>query len=286
MTVRSLAAPLLATPVLAGLVLLASSLSSGAQQGVPADVIAALRMPEVIGVMQQEGIAYGADLEEELFPGAGGDRWAGSVALIYDAADMQARFDADFAAALGSDPAVLGPVLEFFRTDPGQRIVGLEIEARRALLDKAVEDAAGVTVADLRAGNDPRIDLIERFAETNDLIDQNVTGAMNANIAFYRGLMEGGAFGGMEMTEADILADVSAQEPEIRSDAEDWLYPFLMLAYEPLSDAEIEAYIAFSDSPAGQSLNAALFTAFEGLFGGISHDLGRAAAEILSGQDI
>jgi hypothetical protein len=48
----------------------------------------------------------------------------------------------------------------------------------------------------------------------------------------------------------------------------------------------MEAYIAFSETPAGATMNAALFAAYDELFGAISHDLGRAAAEMLSGQDI
>ena len=58
-----------------------------------------------------------------------------------------------------------------------------------------------------------------------------------------------------------------------------------MLAYEDLSDAEMDAYIALSESPAGQAVNAILFSGFDGLFEAISNDLGRAAAGFIAGED-
>ena len=264
----------------------AFALPMRAESADPAAVVAALKMPEMIAVMQDEGVAYGADLEEQLFPGAGGVRWAALVDVIYDEDRMARRFDSVFTERLGRDDATLQAILAFFGSNRGQRIVALEIEARRALLDKAVEDAAKVTFENMAVEGTPRLDVLHRFAEANDLIEQNVSGALNANLAFYRGLAEGGAFADVEMTEADILADVWAQEPDVRTETEDWLYPFLNLAYEPLSDADMLAYLEFSRTPAAAALNSAMFAAFDDVFGVISHDLGRAAAEILSGQDI
>ena len=34
-------------------------------------------------------------------------------------------------------------------------------------------------------------------------------------------------------------------------DTAEWLYPFLMLAYQPLSDQDLDQYIAFSEHPGG-----------------------------------
>lgn len=252
----------------------------------PAEVAQTLRVGETIAVMQEEGIAYGEDLEAELFPGAGGARWDGVVALIYDRATMEQRFLASLTERLGTNAEELGAINAFFASERGQRILDLEIEARRALLDETVEEAAQVAVQEMQADDDPRFRLLERFAEANDLIEENVSGALNANLAFYRGMSDGGAFRGAEMTEEEMLSEVWSQEAEIRAETVSWLYPYLMLAYEPLSDEDMEAYIAFSESAAGATMNTALFGAYDELFGTISHDLGRAAAEMLSGQDI
>jgi hypothetical protein len=252
----------------------------------PAALLTTLRIPEMIAVMQDEGIAYGDELEEQLFPGAGGARWDEAVARVYDEPALLERFQSAFAARLAADPQAMDQIAGFFGTDRGQQILILEIEARRALLDEAVEEAAAVSVDDMRARDDPRLALLERFATANDLIEQNVSGALNANFAFFQGMSDGGAFDGAKMTEADMLAEVWAQEPDIRAETESWLYPFLALAYKPLSDADVEAYLAFSESEAGRAMNAAMFAAFDEVFREISRDLGRAAAEMLSGRDI
>jgi hypothetical protein len=265
---------------------LLSALPLRAQTADPESVLQTLRIPEMIAVMQDEGIAYGDDLEEQLFPGAGGARWDGIVAGIYDEPALLQRFQSAFSARLAADPQAMDEIVGFFGTDRGQRILSLEIAARRALLDEAAEEAAAVSVDDMRAREDPRLAVLERFAAANDLIEQNVSGALNANFAFYQGMSDGGAFDAAKMTEADMLADVWSQEPEIRAETESWLYPFLALAYEPLSDADLQAYLAFSESGASRAMNAAMFAAFDEVFRAISRDLGRAAAEMLSGQDI
>lgn len=274
----------LAVKTLAAFATLVLPLEAGAVT--PAEVAQTLRVSETIAVMQEEGIAYGKDLEAELFPGAGGARWDGAVALIYDRETMEQRFVASLTERLGDNAADLGAINDFFASERGQRILDLEIEARRALLDETVEEAAQVAVQEMQADDDPRFRLLERFAEANDLIEENVSGALNANLAFYRGMSDGGAFRGAEMTEEEMLAEVWSQEADIRDETVSWLFPYLMLAYEPLSDEDMEAYIAFSESAAGATMNTALFGAYDELFATISHDLGRAAAEMLSGQDI
>jgi hypothetical protein len=153
------------------------------------------------------------------------------------------------------------------------------------LLDDAVEDAAKVAAADMAQDHDPRLALIRDFAVAGDLIEMNVAGAMNANLAFYQGMAETGGFA-EEMTEDQILSDVWGQEPQVRADTEEWLFPYLALAYQPLSDEDLEAYTAFWETAAGKRLNTALFAAFDVVFTDISRDLGRAAALQMQGDDI
>lgn len=245
----------------------------------------ALRIAEVVEVMREEGLEYGASLEDELFPGRGGARWQAVVGLIYDTDTMRKRFDAALEREVAADPSVIGGILDFFGSERGQRILGLEIEARRALLDESTEEAAKVVVEDMTANDDPRLGLLRDFAEANDLIELNVAGALNANLAFYRGMIEGAAFD-EPMSEEQMLADVWTQEPEVRRETEEWLYPYLALAYGPLSDDDLRDYIAFSRSAEGRRLNAATFAAFDTVFSAISRDLGRAAARQMQGEDI
>lgn len=248
-------------------------------------LLSALRIDDTIGILREEGLAYGATLEADMFPGGGGSGWSGTVERIYDAPRMREAFAQALTAELAKDPAAIGGMVEFFSSDLGQRVVELEIEARRAFLDDATEEAAKVAWQELQADGGARLEALERFITVNDLVESNVSGALNANLAFYRGMDEGGAFGG-EMTEDQMLSDVWAQEPEVRQSTTEWVYSYLNLAYGPLGDEDLAAYTAFSESEVGQKANRALFAAFDKVFTPISTALGVAVARQLQGQDI
>lgn len=246
-------------------------------------VIEALAMDDILEIMRQEGLEYGEELRDEMFPGRGGDAWRATVARIYDGARMRQVVRAELAKALeGTD---LTPLIAFFTSETGRRAISLEVTARRALLDEGAAEASRKALAEMRARDDPRLKLLTRFVRVNDLLDFNVVGALNANYAFYAGLVDGGAFP-FDVTEDQILADVWSQEADIRLETEQWLYSYLAMAYDPLSDSDLEAYIAISETPEGQALNRALFEAFDVLFRQISRELGLAAARMVSGVDI
>ena len=115
------------------------------------------------------------------------------------------------------------------------------------------------------------------------MITRNVTSAMNSNYQFLRGLAEGNA---IEMTEAEMLADVAGELDEITGDTTGWLYGYLLLAYHPLDEADLEAYVTFSESPAGMALNQALFNGFGKAYEDISYALGRAVALNMTAQEL
>jgi len=244
-----------------------------------------LQMEQVIELMREEGIENALALETEMFPGQGGPRWHAVADQVYDPMAMRDIFDAAMLIELSGDDAMLAEIEAFFASPLGVRVVGLEIAARRALLDDATEEAAKVALDDMMAAKEPRFGRLQAFAEVNDLIESNVMGALNANLAFYRGLAEVGDLD-ETLTEEQMLTEVWAQETDIRNETEEWLFPFLALAYQPLSDADLEAYHDFSATGAGQKVNAALFLAFDAMFSKISLDLGRAAARQMQGQDL
>jgi hypothetical protein len=237
-------------------------------------------MDGALAVMRDEGLAVSADVAETYLPARRGRGWEQAVAEIYDPARMHTlvrdAFAADFA---GADAA---PVIDFFGGDIGQRIIALELSARRAFLDEDTEAAARDRLHD---GSVPerRAELIDRFIEVNDLIAFNTSGALNTNFAFLSGLATAPLF---EMSEADILARVYGDAEETSADTAEWLRAYLTMAYQPLSDAELEAYIAFSDRPAGRRVNRALFAGFGKMYDRQYHALGLAVAQQLSGQDL
>jgi hypothetical protein len=245
----------------------------------------ALQLEALFDALREEGLGYGETLEADMFPGGGGPQWAAAVAAIYDPTTLRGLFEASLESELGSDPEALTGILAFLTSDLGKRVVGLEIEARRAFLDTATEEAARVAADNRFADRDPKARLLERFIAAGDLVEMNVAGALSGNLAFMTGMSEAGAYG-QEIPEEDLMSDVWAQEEQIRGDTSSWLYAYLGLAYDPLTEAELQTYIDFMESPEGKRLNAALFTAFNDVFRQVSHDLGRAAGLAMIGTDI
>lgn len=244
-----------------------------------------LLMREVFAVMAEEGKAYGASIEEQMFPGRGGAAWAARVQLLYDPAVLMPVFTEAFDAALAEDPETVAAAEAFFGTPRGQEILKLEVEARRAILDIAVEEAAQVEAERMKAERDPKLRLVRELIEAGDLIEMNVAGAMSANLAFFEGMAATGV-PGMPADRESMMAEVWGQEESIRAETANWLVPFLALAYQPLPEGDLKDYVAFSASPEGQRLNAALFAGFDAVSRRVSFELGRAAAQAMTGNDI
>jgi hypothetical protein len=259
------------------------------QQGRIDALMEVMGLDAIIAIMREEGLAYGDELGREMLAQGGGAAWDMLVDRIYDVDKMTMLVRRQFHRAFGdADPA---PLIAFFESETGARIVELEVAARRAFMDATIEEAAREAFrrveADLDApsprGIDPHLSAIEAYIEVNDLIGFNVMGAMNANMLFYRGLIEGGA---MEMTDADIVADVWAQEEDTRAETREWIYAFLMLAYEPLDAAQIHAYADLSATAAGRAMNRALFESFDLMYGEVSRALGMAIAGQMLGEEL
>lgn len=248
--------------------------------GLPA-LMEALRIDDTVQIMRAEGLDYGAELAAEMVPGASAAGWSAQLSMIYDHDRMEQQIEDGLRAALDGED--IAPMLSFMASETGQEIMALEISARAALLDPATEEAATARYEVARNAETPLYQRVETLIEDSALVDFNVMGALNANLMFYRGLQEGGA---IEMGEADMLADVWAQEDAVRSDSRAWLGAFLLMAYRPLEADALDAYIAFYRSEAGRTLNAALFEAYDGMYEDISYRLGRAVARQMQGQDL
>jgi hypothetical protein len=265
--------------------LAALTLPVSAQEGRIDALVEALRLPEVIEIMQTEGIAHGEEIGESLLAGRGGQDWSRVVAEIHSGARLDSLFFPRFEAELAPAGDAVEAMLDFFTGPLGATVIGLEISARRALLDDEVESAARDYLEDLLADGDPRLEQLRQFVDANELVEENVVGGLNSTYAFYVGMVESGA-PGFDLPQEQILAEVWSQEDDIREEMQEWLYSFLALAYRPLSDDELDAYVAFSETEAGQKLNRALFAAFNAMFERLSEDLGREAGRFLSGRDI
>ncbi len=235
--------------------------------------------------MRVEGLEYGDQVAQDLFPARADDSWREIVDDIYNVEDMYAKIEATFIMSLEQSDADVETIVTFFETEPGSKFIELEIAARTALLDDIVEEASKEALADAKKVKGPKYQLLTEFVSANDLIETNIVSALNANFAFYMALMDGGALDGA-MSEGQILSDVWSQEPDIRQSTTEWVYAFLLMAYQPMSEDDIKAYIAFSQSEAGQDLNQAYFASFEVLFQDISRGLGSATSQYMQGEDL
>ncbi|WP_338547975.1 DUF2059 domain-containing protein [Roseovarius phycicola] len=246
-----------------------------------AALIDALRIDETVEIMRKEGLRYGSELGAEMLPGVNAKAWQDQVARIYDTDKMAQVVTQGFETAL--DGKEIAEVVAFFTSETGQEIISLELSAREAFLNEDTEMAAMDAYERARDENSYLFQQVETLISDSDLVDYNVMGALNSNLMFYRGLADGGAF---EMSEEDMLADVWSQEGDVRNDSEGWLGAFLILAYQPLGDDELEAYAEFYRSEQGKVLNAAIFEAYDQMYEELSYLLGRAVAQQMQSEEL
>lgn len=240
-----------------------------------------LRIETVVQILQEEGFAYAKILEEDMLGGEGGAFWHAQVVQIYDATQISEQIRRALEAGL--DPPQIEAAIDFFATEAGGRIIELENAGRRAMADPVVEQAARDYYESQAGQDDGLLDTVQEFIRINDLLERNVSGAMSSNFQFYKGLSDGKL---VQQTEADILAEVWAQQEDIRTDTEEWLNGFMLMAYQPLPAGHLQDYVTFSASPEGQALNAALFEGFEAVYRDVSYALGRAIALNSEGDEI
>lgn len=236
---------------------------------------------ELMAILSEEGLEQSEDLRETMLNGRGGMGWSTTIERIYAPERLDQLFRTAFDEALANSD--VSPLLEFYEGATGARIAKLEVEARRAIMSDDVEDAARAAYNEVSGSGSNREDLLEQFADLNDLVDRNVAGALNANLAFFRGL---GSEDSFEMTEDQMLRQVYSQEAEIREDTTGWIYGYMTFAYESLSDDQLQEYVDMTGSDAGRDLNRALFAGFDAVFLDVSYALGRATARFSIGDEL
>jgi len=241
----------------------------------------ALKVAETVEVMQAEGARFGADLERDMIPDVDNAAWSEVIERIYDADKMYEVLASGFESEL--EGADLTPILAYYQTPQMAEIVTLELSARRAFLDADTEAFAAEQFQDLAEQGAAVVDVVNTLIKDSDLLEMNVTGALNSDLKFYNGLNEGGAF---DLSEEEILADVWAGEEELRISSRDWLQSFFLMAYQPVDPEVLDGYVAFWRTEEGQLLNRAIFVAFDQMYEDISYLLGLAIAEQLQIQEL
>ena len=252
------------------IVLMALPVWAGARHTVLMDV---LQIRELSSILHDEGVEFGVTLNRDWLDGQGGPAWSGQVTQIYDPERIAEGIRA------GLEPALEGELLEdaiaFFASDLGAKVITLENSARRAMGDPDVEAQARAAFTELQGSDNAALVQINRMIDAGDLINRNVTSALNSNYQFLRALVDGDVYA---MSDTEILDDVLAERDAITEDTTNWLGAFFSMAYSPLSLEELTAYADFTVSPAGRALNNGFFAGFDPLYEDISYALGRAMA--------
>lgn len=272
----------LVAPLSIALMFLLSNVSL-AQQSSASALFDVMKLGKIISVMREEGLAYGAALGDKMMSGRSIPDWPSEVARVYDQDKMIDGMRESFVAILGDRD--MSPLLMFFTSDLGQDIVELEYTARVVFLDEAIAESAIAQYKNRELEDDPMLAAVRSFVATNDYVEANVAGALNSNFAFYTGMIDGGALSS-RMPNSDILADVWAQEPEIRMNTEEWLYSYLLTAYQPLGVEGLSAYEQIMATPEGRAMNVALFEGFDQMYVAISRELGQSVAGYMLAEEL
>lgn len=275
-----------ALSLLAVAALLLAALPARANGDPDADALSdAYLLEDLFAIMAEEGRANADVIRDDMLADRSTGAWDREIARMYDPARMHAAFMAEFADELAGQPDVTRAALDFAGTETGARVLRLEIEAREAMLDDGIDAAARDQAQTARADATALVERVSERIAANDLIEANVSMGLNTSLAYFEGF-SATAPRPLRLSADALVPEVMAQEPEIRAEAEEWLYAYFLMAYAPLSEDEMRAYIDFSASAEGQALNTAMFNAFQVVYVDISRDLGRAMGEALSGMDL
>ena len=246
----------------------------------------ALDIAAVMPILRDEAVAEAVDMAAQGLVTGGGRSWPSTVAKVHDTDRLEALFRQGVArAAASTDPSALRAGLAFHESHLGQRLLRLELAARRAMLDGEVETQARDGFVRALGRGDRRAQQILRLIDEADLVAPNVAGALNASLAFSRGFEQGGGFD-MPLSDSQLLAETWAQRDQIEAEATDWLRAYLLLSYSSLHDDEMEAYIAYTSSREGKVVAQVLFDAFDQMLRQTSFDLGMAAALRMQGREL
>ena len=239
-----------------------------------------MQLPEFVDIIGQEGRVYGKELDETVLGGSGGSYFQAEVEDIYDPVWMRDQMTKAVGEHLSTGQ--IEQAILFFESDLGQVIISLENSARLALMDDAIDAMARQRYQQVDR-NTEFFRLIDEYVQVNDLVEQNVRGSLSADYNFFLGMSYGQ---GLPVENDAVLNQLLAQKDEMTVETETWVYSFLLMAYQPLSKAQMRENIAFSRTQTGQALNEALFKAFDYTIDAISYRLGEAVARAIDASDL
>lgn len=241
-----------------------------------------MRFDLLADVAIQEGIAANATLLED-FNLTGEDKfWQAELTRIYNHDRTETQFRENFAAHY--DPRAIDEALDILSSDDWIRVFGLQVDTSLVLIDPDLLASATEVYWEYVEKDEPRIGLIEELIATTDLAEQSLSGAMNAMLAFNRGMTSVSA--DLGYPDDEMIALIFSSEAEMRFEISEWLHTFYLVAYMPLSDRDIETQIDVWNSQVGQDIARALNLAYDAVFDTQAYALGASLAKILQSPSL
>jgi len=172
--------------------------------------------------------------------------WPVAAAQHFDSDRMRASTVKRLARLMSDDE--IDNLLEVFSTDFAVKITAIEEREQNALPFEQTIEKGGVIVAALSKDAPARLQQYFDMIEVVGVLDSTVSLVMNMQYAF----LSGASLTGMlpvPMTDAQIVAGISAQEPQLRRDVLNNIVTISAYIYRDLSDEDVAEYIGVLSIP-------------------------------------
>lgn len=253
------------------------------------EISQAYLLPELFEIMAAEGRAASTAEIESYLAGAAPQEWDDALGSIYDPIRLERSFSEVLAQELADMPDVVEDALRFARSDLGARVLRLEVSARAAMLEDEIDFMARKALYDARSANSDtqrarQLAQVRDRIAANDLVELNVMLGLNTSYAHYLGMWREGVLA--DLGAEDLLEMVWAQEDRLRADLDDWIESFFLFAYQPLSEAELQALTDYSGTPKADAFNRAMFIAYDMVFTKVSDQVGRLMGKVMQTHEL
>ena len=229
----------------------------------------AMGIPALVAAFAEDGRQTIPEIDAGFLGGQGGDVFFETAQRLYDPARIEAELRSSFIRRV--DPQDARQALVFFDSAQGQRIVELEVQARQAIVDDAVEAAA-------KAASDSPGAEVERLSSVRDLVEVNTDISVAARFAFYDGFHAA--------APSTDTPDVEGQRGTIAEETRAWITGYYMLVASAVEDDDLDIYAAFWETDVGQGVDAALSQAFEESYVALSYGLGQTVGRLMPQNDL
>ena len=257
-------------------------LGAQAQTAVYDQLYSALRLDEIVQIIKTEGI-HEANTTAEIYLKSKGQTgtFRKDIEKLYDRTNISTFLLDGVANRLTEDDAQ--SALAFYSGSLGAKIAQLEASARLAISDDAVESVA-IEIAKAAGSKDhQRYKTLTKNIEDLELVEHNMKGAFASQYGFLTELSQADD---IDLSQDQILSMLSANEQKLRGEISAWLIGYSYMAYQPLSDEELDAYLDFLTSKPGKALHKALFDVFNALSVETASALGVLIAATREARDL